>query len=74
MTQLIAKWSGMLATLTTSGLVIMASVAALAIIVYVVLGFFGDDTRKAGTVKTLVIILVFCGIAALGTELIQWAM
>lgn len=74
MSQLIAKWTVMLANLTSSGLAIMAALATLAIIVYVVLGFFGDDTRRAGTVKTLVIILVFCGIAALGAELVKWAM
>jgi hypothetical protein len=74
MDTIISKWTSMLTEATSGGLALVAVVAGVAIIVFVIMGIFSDDTGRAGTVKTIVCVLIFCAVAACGTSLVQWAL
>lgn len=74
MDQIISKWVSMLTEASAGGLTILGVGAVVAIIIFVIMGVFSpDDQGKAGTVKTIVTILIFCAVGACATGLVQWA-
>ena len=74
MTELLSHIQNMVSTTSSGLLTILAIAAALAITIFVIMGIFaGNDQDKAQTVKTLVIILIFCAIAGAATALVKWA-
>lgn len=75
MNAVISKWTAMLTEASQGGLTILGTGAVVAIIVFIVMGIFSPgDQERAATIRTIVVILIFCALAIGATGLVQWAM
>lgn len=74
MQDLFSKWTSMLNDASGGLLTLLTVAAVVALLVVVLMAVFaGNDMKRADHVKTIVTILIFCGVAACAVALVSWA-